>query len=118
MRTLLLVCSLLAFTGHTFAQGDGDSRRYTRQDLFVACLSGYVGAIVPKGETPDYDESVRIAKEILATIHKYCPAPYTNSKGAGVSDPDGGLNRWMIMVTRELVVLAKQGDSPQMLMKW
>lgn len=118
MRRLLLVLSLLISAGAAHAQADGGARTYTRQDLFVACLSGYVGAAVPRGETPDYDESLRLAAQILAEVHKVCPAPAPQLTARNFTDPEAPLHRWMLSVTRELVVLARQGASEQMIGKW
>ncbi|MDL5032985.1 hypothetical protein QRD43_13800 [Pelomonas sp. APW6] len=118
MRSLLLTLPLLLATGSAFAQGDADARAYTRQDLFVACLAGYVGAAVPRGDTPDYDESLRLATQILAEVYQFCPAPAPQVTARHFTDPDAPLHRWMLSVTRELVVLARQGASAQMLGKW
>lgn len=118
MRSAFVGVLVLFAAAGAVAQGRDDGRAYTRQDLFVACLAGYVAATVPKGDTPEHDESLRLAAQVLAKVHKVCPAPSPQLTEKNFTDPEAFLNRWMLMVTRELVVMARQGDSQQMIAKW
>ncbi len=118
MRSVLIGVLLFLSAASSFAQGTAAERVYTRQELFVSCLSGYVNASVPQGETPGHDESVRLAAQILSQVHKVCTAPSPQLTEKNFTDPDAFLYPWMLMVTRELVVLARQGASQQMLERW
>lgn len=116
LRQLLAAAAagLLGFAVSSSTAHAGEAQAFNAQDLFLACVAGYVGASFEGQPVPTYDASLQLAAGALEKSGAVCPVH--EEVALALRDPSSNAYRWLLMVTREFIGAVTRGEKlPQVL---